>query len=163
MSSPAQRLFLCFVVGLGLLLNVCSAYRAWAARVGFDLAELSELEGQVAQGEREAARKDRESRTFATLARARHEIAGEVIRGRMGLFEAAAYFRDMNGARADDGRMVRAAYAGSYDEQCCRQVISWVAGRLAVEAPARVACVTTRLEAELQERLRQQGAIRLQP
>lgn len=57
--------------------------------------------------------------------------------------------------------MVRATYAGSYDEQCCRQVISWVGGRLAAESPARAAGVTTQLGAELQERFRQQGAIRL--
>lgn len=103
MSSPAQRLLLCFVVGLGLLVNVRSAYRAWAARVGLDLAELPELEGRVAQGERDAAEKDRESHRFAALAQARHEIAGEVIRGRMGPFEAAARFRDTNAARADGG------------------------------------------------------------
>ena len=159
--SPAPRWFLCFAVALGTLVNVCSSYRDWAARAGLDLAAVPELEGQIAEAERDLAEKDEESRVWVNVAQGRNEIAGEVIRGRMGLFEAAARFRDMNAARADGGRMVRAVHAGSYDEQCCRQVISWIGARLAAESPAQVAGVTAGLEAQLQERLSRQGTLRL--
>jgi hypothetical protein len=160
--SPAPRLFLCFAVAVGLLVNVCSTFRAWTSRVGLDLAALPEMQAQIAQLERDMAEKDRESRHLITLERRRLEITGDVIEGRMGLFEAAAHFRDLNAASADGGRMVRVNFAGSYDEQCCRQVIAWVHSRLAVEAPARVTDVIAELEATLQERLRQHGTICLQ-
>jgi len=159
--SASPRWCLCFAVALGTLLSVCSAYRDWAARAGLDLEALPELEAQIARQERDMAEMDKESRVWAGLAQRRHEITGEVIQGRMGLFEAAARFRELNAASADGGRMVRVKHPGSYDEQCCRQVISWVSARLVAEAPARVAFVRAGLEEQLQECLRRQGTIRL--
>jgi hypothetical protein len=152
-------MFLCFAVATGLLVNVCSTFRAWTSRVGLDLAALPEMQAQIAQAERDMAEKDKVSRRLILLEQRRQEIAGDVIQGRMGLFEAAAQFRDMNAASADGGRMVRVVYAGSYDEQCCRQVISWVRFRLVAEAPAQVTGVTAELEAQLQQRLCEQGTI----
>jgi len=159
--SPAPRWCLCFAVALGTLLSVCSAYRGWAARAGLDLAALPELEDRLAQQERARTTIDRESRVLAGLGQRRQEIAGEVIRGRMGLWEAAARYRDLNAASVGGSLRVRRHYAGSYDEQCCRQVIAWVRIGLAKESPARVAGVTAEQEAELQERLSRQGTIRL--
>jgi hypothetical protein len=148
-------------VAVGTLVNVCSTYRHWTARAGLDLAALPELESQIARVERDLAERDSELQVWAGLEQERNEITGAVIDGHLGLFEAAARFRDMNALSPDGGRMVRAKYPGSYDEQCCQQVISWTSARLALESPAICAKVTAELEAELRERQRRDGTIRL--
>jgi hypothetical protein len=89
----------------------------------------------------------------------KHRLSGEVIAGRLSLFEAAAAFRDADAQGQRPAVYVVESFPGaaSEEEAYCRSVIAWVGA----EAPCdRADDLTSRLRAELDARL-PDGAIQL--
>src|SRR5262249_45319578 len=93
---------------------------------------------------------------------ARHQVAADVIAGRLSLLEAAARFRDLNAQEPAIAAAFTRSHPDRSPEEClCRQVIGQVESDLAEQSPKRAAELRTRLEAELRGHLHRDGAIRL--
>jgi hypothetical protein len=90
----------------------------------------------------------------------RWAIAEEVISGRLTLFEGAAGFRAVDQIKERYLPEVKSLLPGkTAEERLCRRVIAFVAARL--EGSGEQEPVVDRLEDELGERLRREGAVRL--
>lgn len=88
------------------------------------------------------------------------EVVRAVIASRITLLEAAARFRELDRQLPEfNWEMFRQAYPGSSDaERHCRHVIASAEAELC-RRPQEAAGVVARLEAELQEHLKRDGAI----
>ena len=93
--------------------------------------------------------------------KAKAEVSRKLCRGELSLFEAGAWFRDLNAEPADGPeRYVRRLPGGSLNEKTCRQVILWATGQLAHEAPeSQVLAFRCRLEEELERHLAEHGTV----
>jgi hypothetical protein len=90
----------------------------------------------------------------------REAIADEVISGRLPLFEAAAGFRAVDQVKERYLPAAGNAMPGkTAEERLCRRVLAFVAARL--EGSGEHKPLVGRLEDELQEQLRQHGAVTL--
>jgi hypothetical protein len=87
-------------------------------------------------------------RTLERL-QARQQVVADVIAGRLRLMEAAARFRDAQGACPTED-----------DERLCRAVIGWVYLALS-DRPERAEALSQELERELLTVLSHHGAVRL--
>ena len=103
---------------------------------------------------------DRRLAVMTARMSAKSHIADEVVAGRLSLLEAATAFWDL------DMQEPRQSYdspgidpvVASENERRCRSVIEWAGN----QAPPDLVPVLTRLEAELEEHLRN-GTLRLRP
>jgi hypothetical protein len=138
----------------------------WVRKVGLDFWNLPDL----LQEQEDSARRDVElnesDKRLLVNCGGRARVVERIADGSMSLFEAAAAFRAMNGG---SGRVVpewfREHYPQASDEEClCRQVIVWSGNHLRAKGdPKRAAEVVARIEAVLEEHLREDRAIVLPP
>jgi hypothetical protein len=107
------------------------------------------------------ARLDKDRRFLLWENAAKIHVAREVIRGRLGLLEGAAALRALDGYRpARLGPLYRDGQSGRSEEECyCRTLLGWARG----VGPGRGtdAARVAELEAELRERLKRPGPLRL--
>jgi hypothetical protein len=131
------------------------AYLVWAGLVAGSLRDLA---GQFRLFQEEARReRDLEAlhRIVFACTEGKDQLARDVAANRLSLVEGAARFRALCLATpAFDPVRLRRDHPGSSDEECYyRALIDWVRGVLA-DQPVRAEEVAWRLEAELQELLR---------
>jgi hypothetical protein len=152
MKLPLLRL-----VGAGVL-AVLAAGLIWAGcRKSADCA--SEPEAVAAFLSAQQAPDDANFEVLRWSIATREGIADEVIAGRLTLLEAAAGFRAVDQVKERSFRLVESAMPGkTAEEQLCRRVLAFVAGRL--ERSGQRDPIVGRLEDELQEHLRH-GALTL--
>ncbi len=146
---------------LGLALGAVSQYRpAWAVRMQLDWWSLPELQEEVRHGESRSARLDARCHELTARLTGKDAAIRDLRAGRLTLLQAAARFRDLNGA--DDTAAIDrwGRFAGAtQEERLCRQVIQWAGAAGPAGEPTR-----RRLEAELADLLaRNNGSIRLPP
>jgi hypothetical protein len=156
------RLAPCFLLVGSVSVGLCCLKPAWAEAVGLDLWNLPSTTAAI---EAETARSDdldaQQAEVLERLA-VKHEIAEQLLAGRLSLSEAAARFRDLTPRGSLGERILRAAYPGAGDDECfCRAVINWVGSREASPSTAHEARVR-QLEAELEGRLGRGGKVMLQ-
>jgi len=78
-----------------------------------------------------------------------------VFAGRETLLRAAVDFRQVDESPADYAKQYDRLFPGrSVGERLCREVMTWVIAETKAASPDKVAAVTARLEAELQEHMR---------
>jgi hypothetical protein len=145
--------------GYSILIGAACAGAVFFGVFVFWQAEFAtlKLEGEAAELERERQLLLERTATF-------YQLEKDLADGRLTLVQAAAIFRDLDRERRvpPEIEKLRPLFPGASDgERLCRQLIHIVKSGLELEAPARVAEVVERLEAELQELLARDGNVRL--
>jgi hypothetical protein len=145
--------------GVGRLLCVLGlvglVYLVWIFLVAWNLGDLASL----ARVFREEASRERDLealiRLLGVYAEAKDQVAREVAAGQLSLVEGAARFRALClETPGFDPALFRRFHGGNSDEECyCRALIDWVR-RVLADDPAQAQKVASRLEAELQELVR---------
>jgi hypothetical protein len=102
-----------------------------------------------------------QSEVIARRVKARTAVTTQLRLGELNLFEAAAYFRDINAEPAGYPDYLSRSFPGdSVNEKTCRQVICWLSGQLAKRAPpSEVRAVERRLEEELARHIAEHGRV----
>jgi hypothetical protein len=157
--NALTRWIACALAAPAILLGFCLLRPNWAARTGLDIWALPDLEGRVEQGRSDEAQLDEHLRLVRSREESRDRVDDELLRGRIGLLQAAARYHDLNALVTEKGHDPLAGFPGDSDEErCCRQVIQRVGARLRREAPGEARQVMDALEAELNDYLRTSGA-----
>jgi hypothetical protein len=159
--SARARWFLWAVTATALLSTALTSRPEWSARVGLDYWTIPELTREVEEGRRDLPKAREDARRLGERVGHRNQVLDDLCGGRVGMFEAAARFRDLSPELAG-GPDPSNFYAGNSEgERYCRQVIWWVRRRAVLESSAEASRLADRLEDELGERLRREGEIRL--
>jgi hypothetical protein len=155
--SPCEYFKLSCYFGLVALL-IAGAVSCGSAEL-LDFSALRSLQEGQRQSAELAAQLDAARRSQEI----RRQVVGEVIEQRLSLRAAAARFRDLNAGDADATYRLRYSFPGQSDEErYCRWVIRFADNRLKEQGyPDRATAVTASLEAELEEHLQRDGALRL--
>jgi hypothetical protein len=149
---------LCFLSALVVLAGLAWVRPEWTEAVGEALTGGDSGRVEEARRRREELVK-RDGVLFRRIA-AKEEVIRELIAGRLSLWQAARWFKQLN----ENPRDLTADYLEFFpgatdDEKQCRQVLDWT--RLAVQrlAASRASALLARLEAELEERRRLGGGL----
>jgi hypothetical protein len=158
----STRLMLVVGVLIALFVGFASAQPKWAADLGLDWSGLSDMPELFVHETGRQRELDYHKKIVDHRLRAKQQIIEEVLEDRLSLLEAAAGFRDLNRTPEDSPCQVGRKIPGNSDEErLCRQVISWAEGEARRKTPDRADSLVARLEAELQDHIRQHGTVRL--
>jgi hypothetical protein len=118
--------------------------------------------GGEGKAQRQADELDLQLLGWKQRGEARDEVVRDLQARRITLLEAAARFRQLDHTKPDfNWEAFRQCHPGRCDdERHCRHVIAWAKSALSTR-PSEAAELVARLEAELQEHLRRDGAVRL--
>src|SRR5262245_1705481 len=135
---------------LGLpVAGVSYSHPTWTSDLGLDFWSVPELQDRIARQRRHRVMLDVEDEIVLRRIARKEALVQELLAGRMGLLETAAWFRELNAERPDYLPMIRNAFPGSTDdERYCRNVIYYAQSYLNASGASDSAAVE-RLHAEL--------------
>jgi hypothetical protein len=159
--TTSHRLLLATLLVGCLGAAACYLRPDWAEAAGLDLWNVPAGETRLAAEQQRCAEMDESNGEVLRRIDDKQEVVNALVTGRLGLFEAAARFRDLTPAEGGPRRYLRACYPGANDdERFCREILCWVYGMRTSRGPD-VKRLVARLEGELHERLRRDGKVAL--
>jgi hypothetical protein len=158
--NASNRFLVSSLVFLAVGLTVVSSVRpGWTRELGLQGA--SEAPEEVSQGVSSPA--DPSFAPILARVRAKERLSERVADGKLGLFEAAAWFGFLNEtpAGAPDA-MWREGFEGGCDgEKLCRQVLCWTKAALEKKPPRQARARINELENELETHICRHGKVDL--
>lgn len=157
-----SRLLLSGAVAGSLLVGFAFAASHYATRLGLDFWSWPELLKRVELAEKRAQELNVRLATIQDRLRSREQVLAALADQRLTLFQAAAYFREINRTHtAAERQMVDESYpGGSEEEKLCRFVIALLRIHLSEQSQTGDA-LAAKLEALLNDQLAQGGRILL--
>jgi hypothetical protein len=136
-------------VAVGLLVVVLVANPRWARALGLDVWSLPELHEQLAAGAAKSRDFEREGEVVLRRIQLKDRMVDDLIDGRSTLAEIARRFHNLDRYRPGYMTVIRATVPGRTDrERSARNVLSFVAPRVADLTVSHREEVLTRLETE---------------
>jgi hypothetical protein len=153
---------LSFFVLLAIATSIIDPQNGILFRLTGRWSQLRAAQHVLESEEFKTSRLDRQAEIVKKRLLAKSEVAIQVIEGRTSLLEAAQLFGFFNRAPSDCPKPVQGTWPGkSEGERLCRQVIHWVYQEMEETSQRKAAAFRAKLEAELAQRLRKYGTIRL--
>ena len=131
---------------------------------GLDLAEFAEWQEKAARAAQHREAQDHRKRITLQRIKAKEDVVGELLNGRLSLLQAARRFKDLNETPITCQDDYRSHYPGQSDgEKACRQVLDWLLFAQTEYPRDQQEALLHRFEDELREHLQRNGGIVVLP
>jgi hypothetical protein len=150
MTTWTRRLFVKLTLLAAVPVAAACSPAHWYTDLGLDVWNLGELERiRIREKQREAELIRQDEAALRRL-EAKGAVVQDLLAGRMTLFEAVAWFKDVNDTYPEvPGDHGTYFSADSEEENLCRQVLAWVEAEVNRLPPGRRTALTNRLRGEL--------------